>query len=127
MAVGGAKETTVITLAKASDLTLTAFTAAAVVTALRMPAQGGWATARLHVVPAASQAASQAARPGGGGSIGESSSAGPHDAPETLAPLAPARNCPEAVCTTGFPGAACARGLRTAPAPATPALPGTAR
>ena len=123
MAVGGAKETTVITLAKASALTLTAFTAAAVVTALRMPAQGGWATARLHVVPVASQAA----MPGGGGSIGESSSAGPHDSPETLTPLAPARNCPEAVCTTGFPGAACARGLRAATAPTTPALPGTAR
>lgn len=49
-----------ITLARASALTATAFTAAAVVITLRTPEHGGAATVPVYVAPAASQAASPA-------------------------------------------------------------------
>jgi len=50
-----------ITLARASALTATAFTAAAVVITLRTPEHGGAATAPVYAAPAASQAAGPAA------------------------------------------------------------------
>jgi hypothetical protein len=50
-----------ITLARASALTATAFTAAAVVITLRTPEHGGAPTVPVYVAPAASQAASPAA------------------------------------------------------------------
>jgi hypothetical protein len=56
-----------ITLARASALAATAFTAAAVVIALRTPEHGGAATVPVYVAPAASQAASPASGPGPGG------------------------------------------------------------
>ena len=63
-----------ITLARASALTATAFTAAAVVITLRTPEHGGAASVPVYVAPAASQVASPASgsrpspsgpRPGG--------------------------------------------------------------
>jgi hypothetical protein len=56
-----------ITLARASALAATAFTAAAVVITLRTPEHGGAATVPVYVAPAASQAASPASGPGPGG------------------------------------------------------------
>jgi hypothetical protein len=49
-----------ITLARASALTATAFTAAAVVITLRTPEHGGAAGVPVYVAPAASQVASPA-------------------------------------------------------------------
>jgi hypothetical protein len=66
-----------ITLARASALTATAFTAAAVVITLRTPEHGGAASVPVYVAPAASQVASPASRsrpspsgPGPGGHDG---------------------------------------------------------
>ena len=56
-----------ITLARASALTATALTAAAVVITLRTPEHGGAATVPVYVAPAGSKAASPASGPGPGG------------------------------------------------------------
>jgi len=56
-----------ITLARASALTATAVTAAAVVITLRTPEHGGAPMVPVYVAPAASQAASPASGPGPGG------------------------------------------------------------
>ena len=56
-----------ITLARLSALTATAFTAAAVVITLRTSDHFGAATVPVYVAPAASQAASPASGPGPGG------------------------------------------------------------
>ena len=56
-----------ITLARASALTATAFTAAAVVITLRTPEHGRPASVPVYVAPAASQAAGPASGPGPGG------------------------------------------------------------
>lgn len=53
-----------ITLARLSALTATAFTAAAVVITLRTSDHGGAATVPVYVAPAASQTAGPASRPG---------------------------------------------------------------
>jgi len=55
-----------ITLARASALTATAFTAAAIVITLRTPGHGGAASVPVYVAPAASQVAGPASgsRPG---------------------------------------------------------------
>jgi hypothetical protein len=73
MTVGGAKETTMITLVRAMALAATACTAAAVVIALRMPEQGGPAVP-LVAAPAASQTTSPG--PGSGLSGGPGLGAG---------------------------------------------------
>jgi hypothetical protein len=67
-----------ITLARLSALTATAFTAAAVVITLRTSDHGGAATVPVYVAPAASQTAGPASGPGaspsGRGPVGHASS-----------------------------------------------------
>jgi hypothetical protein len=74
MAVGGAKETTMITLVRAMALAATACTAAALVIALRAPQPGGPAVP-VVIAPAASRTASHgpglqpSGGPGPGGGV----------------------------------------------------------